>query len=411
MGRYKPFEKEYVSIEELYEAYYDCVKRKRSTKNCIDFEIDLYKNLYKLYIDLNKKEYKIGKSITFCVTKPVMREVFAGDFRDRIIHHLVIRKIENILENEFIDDSYSCRKGKGTSYGVQKCYEYIKKASRNYTRDCYIVKCDLKSFFMTIDKNLLFEKLSHFINEKYKPSENSNVDADYILYLIKLIIYNEPQNNCIRKQKKELWDKLPKDKSLFYVEKDKGLPIGNLTSQMFANFFLSTFDHFMKDELKITYYGRYVDDFFFIIKKKQNIKYLINVIKHKLLEIGVKLHPKKLFVQHWSKGVNFIGATIKPNRIYIGNRTKGNFYWSIQNHLKSLKKNQTPENIKHVIQSINSYLGFLKHYKTYNIRRKILFNKNCINILKYVSYSSNLNKLKLLKKYRENTYYILTHIT
>ena len=151
----KKFEYEYVQYEELYKAYIDCRKRKRTTHNALTFEVNENIELYKLWMDLNEMKYEIGKSIVFCVDKPVKREIFAANFRDRIVHHLVINRINDILEKEFIDDSYSCRKGKGTDYGVKKCYDYIKEATNNYSEECYIIKCDLKSFFMTINKKLL----------------------------------------------------------------------------------------------------------------------------------------------------------------------------------------------------------------------------------------------------------------
>ena len=236
----KTFEYEYVSYEELYIAYLDCRKRKRTTYNALEFEIDEDVELYKLWLDLNEMKYVVGKSIVFCVEKPVKREVFAANFRDRIVHHLIINRINQTLENEFIDDSYSCRKGKGTDYGVRQCYEYLKEASNNFTEDCYVVKCDLKSFFMTINKSLLYKKLVDLIEYKYDCKDER--DFEFMCWILKLIIFNEPQNNCVRKQTWAHWDDLPKEKSLFFCDESNGLPIGNLTSQIFANFYLSEFE-------------------------------------------------------------------------------------------------------------------------------------------------------------------------
>ena len=162
----RKFNPEYVSYEELYKAYLDCRKRKRSTYNAIEFEMDENYNLFKLYEALNGLIYKIGRSIAFCVDKPVKREVFAADFRDRIVHHLVINRLENMFEEEFINDSYSCRKGKGTDYGIKRCAEFIRDATENYTKEAHIIKCDLKSFFMTIDKQRLYDKLIDKVSGK-----------------------------------------------------------------------------------------------------------------------------------------------------------------------------------------------------------------------------------------------------
>ena len=152
------FEYEHVPYEELYKAYIDCRKHKRHTVNASSFQVNLSENLYKLWIDLNKGYYKIGKSIAFIVDKPVKREVFAADFRDRIVHHLVINRIICSFERVMINNSFSCRKGKGVLYGVKKLEEESKLITDFYTKDAYILKCDLKSFFMTISKSLLSEK-------------------------------------------------------------------------------------------------------------------------------------------------------------------------------------------------------------------------------------------------------------
>ena len=374
----KKFGYEYVTYEELYEAYLDCRKRKRTTFNALEFEVNENTNLYKLWYELNSMTYEVGKSIVFCVEKPVKREVFVADFRDRIVHHLLINRINDILENEFIEDSYSCRVGKGTDYGIRKCNEYLIKATDNWTKEAWIVKCDLKSFFMTIDKKRLYDKLCRFIRSNYKADDR---DLEFMCHLTKLIVFNEPQRNCIMKQSWEHWDNLPKEKSLFFCPAGQGIPIGNLTSQIFANFYLSEFDHFVKETLGIEYYGRYVDDFFTIAPTKEEAMAAIEKCRAKLLSIGVKLHPKKFYVQPAFNGVKFIGAVIKKDRIYISNRTKGNFYAAIKHYADVLKEMRncgvrpTMDDAEHIIGSINSYIGFLVHYATYNIRKKILGDK------------------------------------
>lgn len=391
------FKNEYVSYEELLKAYKDCRKRKRGTYNSLEFEINENINLYNLWYELNTKTYEVGKSIVFCVDRPVKREVFAANFRDRIVHHLVINQINDILEEEFIEDSYSCRVNRGTDYGIRKCYEYVKEASENYTKDCYVVKCDLKSFFMTINKQTLYNKLCNFLKEKYK---GTSIPLDFLYYILEKIIFNEPNKNCIMKQGWEHWNDLPKEKSLFFCKSGYGLPIGNLTSQIFANFYLSEFDHFIKDILCIKYYGRYVDDFFFICYDIKEANKILDKCRIKLKEMGVNLHPKKLYIQHYTKGIKFIGAVIKPNRIYISNRTKGNLYWTLKQYyeyieeLDKKKLEPTLNEIEHFVISINSYLGFLIHYKTFNIRKNVLLSKYMKPWLKYCYYNSKASKLK-----------------
>lgn len=398
---------EYVSYEELYNAYLDCRKRKRRTANALAFEIDDTVKLNYLWKELNKSKYEIGRSIVFCVDKPVKREVFAADFRDRIIHHLLINRLMGYFEKEFIDDSYSCREGKGTDYGIRQCDKYIIEATNNYTVEKVIVKCDLKSFFMTIDKIALFNKLADFIRNTYG-KEHSETDTEYTIELARLIVFNEPQNNCIRKQPMSAWDGLPKEKSLFHCDKYKGLPIGNLTSQIFANFFLSGFDHYVKEILGCKYYGRYVDDFFIIVDDTAEAKKIIDKCREYLSSLGVTLHPKKFYIQPTSKGVKFIGAVIKPKRKYISNRTKGNFYDMLKkqyNYISNLEeKGLEPslDDIEYFVGSVNSYLGFMKHYNTYKLRRKMLFSKLVRKWLEYCYIDWNLNKLVIFREFTKN---------
>ena len=147
-----------IELEELFHAYFGCRKNKRNTANALAFEIDYEQNLLQLCKEINNGTYKIGRSIAFIVDKPVTREIFVADFRDRVVHHLVIGKLNNLFEKQFIHDSYSCRIGKGTHFGIQRIDKFIRQCSENYTKDCYILKLNLQGFFMSINKNILFEK-------------------------------------------------------------------------------------------------------------------------------------------------------------------------------------------------------------------------------------------------------------
>jgi RNA-directed DNA polymerase len=357
------------SLEEVFAAYYECRKHKRNTANALAFEVDFESRCIELWRDINSGEYEIGKSIAFIVTKPVKREVFAADFRDRIVHHLIIAKINSLLEKSFIDNSFSCREGKGTLFGVKKIAEMVKQCSENYTKDCYILKMDIKSFFMNIKKKLLFSKLKSFLEAHYQDD-----NLPLIMELIDKVIYNTPENNCIVKGHKSDWNDLPKSKSLFSGSQKKGLPIGNLTSQIFANFYLNSFDHFLTDKCDIKYYGRYVDDFIIVHNNKQFLKDIVPVIKDFLKrELGLMLHPNKIYLQHYSKGVKFIGAVIKPHREYIGNRTKGNLWLAINNYKKMWFQCSSPnqEILQKLVNTVNSYFGFMIHYKSFYIRNKV----------------------------------------
>jgi len=363
-----------IKLEELFDAYFDCRKNKRNTINALDFEIDYESKLIELCYEINSGTYQPGKSIAFIVDQPVRREIFAADFRDRVIHHLIINKLNPLFEKDFIRDSYSCRLGKGTSAGIKRLDSFIRCCSKNYSQNCYVLKIDIAGFFMSIDKNILFEKLKSFIEQKYLCT-----DKLLLLNLCKTIIYNDPTKNCIIKGSIHDWDELPNNKSLFHSPHNCGLPIGNLTSQIFANFYLNAFDHFIKNKLAIRFYGRYVDDCVLVYQNKEYLEYLTIELRNFLKsELKLDLHPKKIYLQHHTKGVKFLGVIIKPNRMYISNQTKSNFYAAI------IKQNGVVDDSRPIKEkkdtflcSMNSYLGIMRQYKSYNIRKNM--------IIKYLS--------------------------
>lgn len=354
---------EKITLEEVFEAYFECRRNKRNTYNALNFEVDYMQNCVDLYRKLTDGTYCIGKSIAFLVTRPKLREVFAADFRDRIVHHLIASRLEPLFEEYFIEDNYNCRKGKGTMCGVKRLHEHIRQCSHDYTSDCYILRGDMQGFFMSIHKPTLWVKLESFIKSRYKGR-----DIEQLLWLTKMVVLHCPEKNCIVKGDRKLWSKLPANKSLFTSGDDYGLPIGNLTSQMLANFYLASFDNRM--QFKFTHYGRYVDDFFIISFDKQALLNILPIIR-KLLkdELQVTLHPRKIYLQHYSKGVTFIGAVSKMSRIYISNRTVNNMKVAISQMNKVDNKQEYAERF---VSRVNSYLGFMRHYNTYAIRRDIM---------------------------------------
>lgn len=368
-----------IAVEDIFEAYFGCRKNKRYTINALAFEADYEHNLVKLHHEINDRSYQPGHSVAFIVNRPVKREIFAADFRDRVVHHLIINKLNPLFEGTFINDSYACRVGKGTHYGIKRVDGFIKECSDNYQRDCYILKLDIQGFFMHINRNLLYDGLIAFIDKHYKAA-----DKDILSELCKKVVFNHPAGNCIIKGNKSDWDGLPRNKSLFHSPPSCGLPIGNLTSQVFANFYMDAFDKFIKHESGIKYYGRYVDDFVIIHGNKQFLLHLINEISVYLQEkLKLRLHPDKIYLQHYSKGVKYLGAMIKPNRIYISNRTKGNFYHAIQKQNAVVRHGKPNQNEKDAfLCTMNSYLGILNPgsknkngsglYKTYRLRKRII---------------------------------------
>jgi hypothetical protein len=300
-----------------------------------------------------------------------MREVFAASFQDRIVHHFIFRHINPIFEQCFIDDSYSCRKGKGTLYGSRRVSGFIQKSTENYTKQSYILKLDLEGYFYNIDKNILF----NLIKQRLKKNiAQLDIDLDILLDLIEKTIFNNPLKNLHKIGTKEEWRKLPKSKSLFYTQKNKGLPIGNLTSQLFSNIYMNEFDRYVKDILKINYYGRYVDDFVVVDNDIEYLKYLVEHFSLWLEEhLCMKIHPKKIYLQPYQRGVKFLGSYIKPNVCFIDKKTKTNFYKLVYKINDEFMDNIDDMDYYRKIRSqINSYLGALRNFSSFNLRKKIV---------------------------------------
>ena len=341
----------WLSLDELYDAYLDCRQNKRRSNSCARFEQHEASELVSLWEDLNDLTYSIGRSDVFCVTRPKLREIFAANFRDRIVHHLIMRRLMPLFERYFIQDTYNCRKGKGTDYGIMRFNEAM-----NEYADGWVLVCDIKGFFMSIDREKLWNMLNRFITDNYQGEHK-----EHILWLVKMIVLNEPEKNSRRKGDFTLWNNLDADKSLFTNKPGHGLPIGNLTSQIFGNFFLSPFDKMMVTETEgKARYGRYVDDFYVVSNDKEFLLSLIGTARTFLAnELGLRLHPHKVYLQPVRHGCKFIGTVIKQGRKYVGNRTVNHFDTMLHQHGDTLER---------FICRYNSYNGFMLRKNTYAIR-------------------------------------------
>lgn len=351
------------TFSNLYLAYLDCRKRKRNTINALKFECHLEDNLWRLVTDLQNRTYTPGNSICFAVDKPVIREIFAADFRDRIIHHLFVRTVEPYFEKLFIYDSYACRKGKGTLFGVRRLQKFIRQIQnidpKNYN-DWWYLKADISGFFMHINKDILYQ----LVEKKIAVMLFEDSIKKELLWLAKVIIFHNPTKNFQIKGSSELLAKVPKKKSLFGNPQNVGLPIGDLTSQFFANIYLNELDQFIKKQIKCKFYGRYVDDFFIIHKDKQFLVELRGMINKFLEEnLFLELNFKKCQIQKLSYGIDFIGYFVKPWRIYIRKRIIHNFKNKIWVFEKHQGINRDDDKIK---KSIASYIGYFKQANSYN---------------------------------------------
>jgi len=374
----------------LLEAYYDCRRNKRKTASALVYEMDYESKLIALRDRINMRTYAPGKSICFVVTRPRYREVFAASFEDRIIHHYIALRLEPLFEQVFCPYTYNCRKEKGQLYGINTLKQQIIECSDNYTTDCYIMKLDLSGFFMSIDKQILARLIDRFILDRY-----TGEDIEDLRYLCRVVIFHQPEKNCERHSPARYWDYLPPNKSLFTNGEGKGIAIGNLFAQLFANFLLNGLDWYL-EELGIKYHGRYVDDFYCIHRDKAVLLSAVPKIRAKLGEYGLTLNEKKFYLQHYTKGVQFTGSIVKPWRSYTCNNTITNFVAAIRrlNNAKDLRQ------AEHAVNSINSYLGLLRHNNEYNTRKRVLKMIES-QAYEYVYIKKNYSILALKNKYKK----------
>lgn len=362
---------------DLRQAYYDARRHKRNKPYQLHFEAHLEENLESLCDALWNRTYQPLPSSCFIITDPKKREVFAADFRDRIVHHLYYNYTHQMYERTFIHDTYSCIKERGTHYGVKRLEQHIRKESQNYTVPCYVMKMDIRGYFMHIDRKHLLEICLASIDKMvchrvscHRPEQwQQVVDVDFIKYLTEAIVLLNPAVCCRVKGQKSDWEGLPFDKSLFHSPEGCGLPIGNLTSQLFSNVYLNVLDQFMKRELKCRHYGRYVDDFYVVSADKVWLHSIVPKVKALLSErLGLSFHEGKLKVASAWHGVEFLGTWLKPHRIYVSRNCVGR----INRKLDVLER----ENLEKWYAVLNSYCGILSHWNNFNVRQMMLLKRH-----------------------------------
>ncbi|KAF1004389.1 MAG: hypothetical protein GAK36_00058 [Pseudomonas sp.] len=259
-------------------------------------------NLLELYDDLIAGNYRPGRSICFVVTRPKAREVWAADFRDRIVHHLLYNHIGPRIERTFIADSCACIPGRGTLYAAKRLETKIRSQTQNWSRPGFYLKCDLANFFVAIDKRVLARQLADRISEPWW------------LQLALQVLMHDPRESYETRSPAHLFNRVPQHKRLTAQPAHLGLPIGNLSSQFFANVYLDALDQFAKHTLKARHYIRYVDDFVFLHESPQQLNEWLARVEAFLPSLGAKLNPGKTILQPIDRGVDFVGHVIKPWR-------------------------------------------------------------------------------------------------
>lgn len=323
-------------FEDLVQAYYDCRRHKRNTASARLFERDMEINLLELHDDLLAGTYRPGRSICFVVTRPKAREVWAAAFRDRVVHHLLYNHVAPRFYASFIADSCACIPGRGTLYAAKRLESKIRSASENWSKPIFYLKCDLANFFVAIDKQVLRQQLAKKITEPWW------------LALAETILMHDPREDYVLRSPPHLFNRVPQHKRLTAQPAHLGLPIGNLSSQFFANVYLDALDQFAKHQLRAKHYVRYVDDFVFLHESPQQLNRWREQVEAFLPRLGAKLNPSKTILQPVDRGVDFVGHVIKPWRRTTRKRS-----------LAQALKRTAAASAEDLRETANSYFGLL----------------------------------------------------
>ncbi|MCC7041075.1 MAG: RNA-directed DNA polymerase [Burkholderiales bacterium] len=340
------------SFEDLVAAYFDCRRTKRNKPSALAFEASLERNLVALHDELVDGSYRPGPSICFVVTRPKAREVWAAAFRDRIVHHLLYNRIAPGIERTFIADSCACIRGRGTLYAAQRLEAKVRSVSANWSRPAYYLKCDLANFFVSIDKCILWSLLAPRIAEPWWRD------------LAALVLFHDPRPGVELRSRREVLARVPTHKQLRHQAPELGLPIGNLSSQFFANVYLDALDRFVKHDLRVRHYIRYVDDFVLLHESPAQLNAWLAAIAVFLPStLHVVLNTSKTILQPVARGVDFVGHVIRPWRRSIRRRT-------LNAGLARVRELHDDE----LYQSINSYFGLLRQSPASHHERARLAN-------------------------------------
>jgi len=339
-------------FEQLAIAYFDCRQGKRNSRSALAFEDRLERNLCDLCDELLAGTYRPGRSICFPITRPRPREVWAAAFRDRIVHHLLYNKIAARIHATFAAASSACIPGRGTLYAAQRLGHDVRSITQNWSRKAWYLKLDLANFFVSIHKPTLFVELAKRITEPWW------------LQLAHLVLFHDPRQDVEVRGKRELLALVPAHKSLFNASPDHGLPIGNLSSQFFANVLLNVLDQHCKHQLRARYYQRYVDDFVFLHEDPQWLSQTRTSLDVWLpARLRLQLNPRKTILQPVERGVDFVGQVILPWRRTLRPRT-----------LTSAMQAVAATPVEDLRATANSYFGLLRQCSHSHAQRAQLAN-------------------------------------
>lgn len=311
------------SVENLLLAWQEFIRDKRNKRDVREFSFHLMDNILLLHQDLVNYTYKHGGYQFFKICDPKPRDIHKASVRDRLAHHTIYRIVYPFFDRTFISDSFSCRLEKGTHKAINRFRSFTYKVSENNTKICWILKCDIRKFFANIDHKILIRVLQEYMLDRGT------------FWLLREVI-----------------------NSFYSIRSGIGLPLGNLTSQLFVNIYMNEFDQFVKHKLKLRYYIRYADDFVVFSQNYQCLEDKIPKIQDFLANrLKLELHPNKVSIKTLNSGEDFLGWVNFPDHRILRTTTK-------RRMMRRIKIHPTPE-------TLNSYLGLLKHGNTQKLQRNL----------------------------------------
>lgn len=308
-----------ISLKNLFDAWTEFRRDKRRKKDVAEFELSLEDNIFRLHEDLINGTYKHGGYFSFFINDPKKRHIHKASVRDRLLHHAIIRVIEQMWDKKFIFDSWSSRKYKGTHWAIKRLYKMGLKLSRNNSRTLWMLKLDIRKFFDSVDHDILLK-----------------------------ILRKETFDGRLIKLFEDITESF-----------DSGIPLGNLTSQIFANIYMNKLDQFVKHELKIGGYIRYADDFLLMHTDRSFLELCLSRIQNFTEQnLKLRIHPDKIVLKTYSSGIDYLGYVCFPDYRILRTKTK-----------KRMLRKATNKNF-------SSYNGILSHCRSRDLRIKLLQKLN-----------------------------------
>lgn len=324
-----------ISKENLFAAWREFQKGKMGKEDVLVFSEHFEKHLLQLHTDLVREKYKHGPYMRFLIQDPKLRHIAKASVRDRVLHHAICRIITPSFDRAFIFDAYSSRKTKGVHRAIERLQSLAQKLSRNNTQTVWVLKCDVRKFFDSVGHNRLLELCTRRVHD------------DKVMALLKDILDS------------------------FETRPGRGIPLGNLTSQLFANIYLDRLDQYVKRELRVKNYIRYTDDFVLLSRDREELERVLPLIRDFLLrDLGLDLHPTKVFFRKWHQGVDFLGYGHFPYYRILRTKTKKRMLRKLQKRREEFETGSM-EDDSGLRQTVASYLGVLSHSRNRELAKRI----------------------------------------